>query len=176
MPMNLEQKKEIVCELNTLAKRTFCVVAADYCSLDVDKITDLRSRGRAKNVTTRVYRNTLARRAFADTSFECLSESLTGQLMLFFATEEPGAAAKLVQEFSKEYKELEVKALAMDGVLLGPDQLKAVASLPTRDEALATVARLSLAPVTQLVRTINEPAAQLARVLAAVRDKKQNES
>ncbi len=176
MPMNLEQKRAVVSQLTELAAESTCVVAADYCHLSVSDITALRKQAREKNVSARVYRNTLAKRAFSDTQFACISESLSGQLMLFFAKEEPGAAAKLVETFSKDNDNLNVKALAMDGVLLGPDQLKAVASLPTRNEALAKVAQLSLAPVTKFVRTLNEPVAQLARVIAAIRDKKQNES
>jgi len=92
---------------------------------------------------------------------------------LFFAEEEPGAPARLLRDFVKEHDKLEVKALALDGKLLGPDQLKAVASLPSRDEALAQLLSVMKAPITKFVRTVNEPVAQFARVMGAIRDQKQ---
>nr|MCH9644530.1 50S ribosomal protein L10 [Gammaproteobacteria bacterium] len=120
-----------------------------------------------------VYRNTLARRAVEGTHMACLIESLVGPIVLFFAHEEPGAAARLIRDFVKSHENLEVRALALDGQLLGPDQLKAVASLPSRDEAIAQLMSVMQAPVTKFVRTLKEPVAQTVRVIAAVRDQKE---
>nr|MCH9744139.1 50S ribosomal protein L10 [Gammaproteobacteria bacterium] len=85
----------------------------------------------------------------------------------------PGAAARLIRDFVKSHENLEVRALALDGQLLGPDQLKAVASLPSRDEAIAQLMSVMQAPVTKFVRTLKEPVAQTVRVIAAVRDQKE---
>jgi large subunit ribosomal protein L10 len=94
-------------------------------------------------------------------------------MVLFLSKDEPGAAARLLVEYTKKFERLEVKALALDGQLLGPAQLQAVASLPSRHEALSQLAAVLLAPVTKLVRTVNEPVAQFVRVMGQIRDQKQ---
>lgn len=172
MSLNLEDKKAIVAELTQLASTSLSCVAADYRGLTVSQLTALRADARKAGVAMRVYRNTLARRAVKETSFACLNDALVGPLVLLFAREEPGAAAKLVRDFIKDNEKLEVRALALDGRLLGPDQLKAVASLPSRDEAIAQLMSVMKAPITKFVRTVKEPYAQVVRVMAAVRDQK----
>lgn len=173
MALNLEQKKSIVDELAEVAKASISVVAADYRGLTVSEMTELRSVARDKGVKMRVYRNTLARRALKGTDFECLREALVGPMVLLFAQDEPGAAARLLRDFQKKSDQLEVKALALDGRTMGADQLEAVASLPSRDEALASLAAVLQAPVAKFVRTLNEPVAQAVRVMGQVRDQKQ---
>jgi large subunit ribosomal protein L10 len=121
----------------------------------------------------RVYRNTLARRAVEGTQFACMVEALTGPLVLFFSLEEPSAAARLIRDFIKSNQKLEVKALAIDGELLAADQLKSMADLPSRDEAIALLMSVMQAPTTKFVRTLNEPVAQFARVMGQIRDQKQ---
>ena len=171
--LRLEDKQAIVAELNQVASSAVSAIAADYRGLTVTDMTALRKEARDKGVFMRVYRNTLARRAVKGTSLACLNDALTGPIVLFFAQEEPGIAARLVRDFIKQNENLEVKALAIDGQLLGPDQLKAVASLPSRDEAIARLMSVMQAPVTKFVRTLNEPVAQFARVMGQIRDQKQ---
>lgn len=171
MPLNLEDKKAIVGELSSIAGGALSVVAADYRGLTVESMNELRKNARALNVKVGVYRNTLARRALKDTEFECLSEVLVGPIVLAFSQDDPGAAARLIKDF-KAAEQVEVRGIALSGKLLGGEQLKAVASLPTRDEALAQLLSVMKAPVTKLVRTLNEPTAQAVRAFAAVADKK----
>ncbi len=173
MALNLEQKKAIVGELSEAVKTAVSAAAADYRGLTVTEMTELRSEARKRGVKTRVYRNTLARRALAETEFACLRDTLVGPIVLFFAQDEPGAAARLLVDFTKKFERLKVKGLALDGKLLGADQLTAVASMPSRHEALAQLAAVMLAPVTKFVRTVNEPVAQFARVMGQIRDQKQ---
>lgn len=172
MTLALAQKEQIVRDLTELANQSISAVAADYRGMTVSDMTELRSLARDKGVKMRVYRNTLARRALAGTDFECLREALVGPVILFFAQDEPGAAARILQDFSKKSEKIEVKALALDGIMLPPEQLKSVASLPTLNEARASLAAVLLAPVTQFVRTLNEPAAQVVRVIKQVGDNK----
>lgn len=173
MTLNLEQKKAIVAELSEVAKNAISAAVADYRGLTVSEMTELRVSARQQGVKLRVYRNTLARRALDETDFACLREVLTGPTVLLFSQDEPGAAARLLSDFVKKYENLEVRALALDGQLLGPDQLKSVASLPSRTEALTQLAAVIQAPVTKMVRTFNEPVAQLVRVMGQIRDQKQ---
>nr|MCH9644511.1 50S ribosomal protein L10 [Gammaproteobacteria bacterium] len=99
MVLKLEDKKAIVAELTELATNAISAVAADYRGLTVSELTELRSNARKAKVTMRVYRNTLARRAVEGTHMACLIESLVGPIVLFFAHEEPGAAARLIRDF-----------------------------------------------------------------------------
>lgn len=172
MTLRLEDKKAIVADLHAVASGAISAIVADYRGLTVSDMTTLHKTARENKVHMRIYRNTLARRAVQETEFACLVEVLTGPTVLFFSQEEPGAAARLVSDFVKEKDQLEVKALAMDGQLLGPDQLKAVASLPSRDEAIALLMSVMKAPVTKFVRTVNEPVAQFVRVMGQIRDQK----
>ncbi|AKQ33926.1 50S ribosomal protein L10 [Candidatus Coxiella mudrowiae] len=172
MALNLEQKKAIVAELSDIAQQAISVVVADYRGLTVSEMSELRKTARNAGVTMRVYRNTLARRAFKETPYACLDKVLTGPIVLFFSQQEPGAAARLIEKFIKEHEQLEVKALAFGAELLSADKLKAVAQLPSREEALSQSAAVLLAPVTKFLRALNEPVAQVVRVVAAIQDQK----
>ncbi|MBT8506244.1 50S ribosomal protein L10 [Coxiella-like endosymbiont of Rhipicephalus sanguineus] len=172
MALNLEQKKAIVAELLDIAQQAISVVVADYRGLTVSEMSELRKTARNAGVTMRVYRNTLARRAFKETPYACLDKILTGPIVLFFSQQEPGAAARLIEKFIKEHEQLEVKALAFGAELLSADKLKAVAQLPSREEALSQLVAVLLAPVTKFLRTLNEPVTQVVRVVAAIQDQK----
>ena len=101
MALNLEQKKAIVSEVNTIADGAISALIANYRGLNVEEMTQLRSNARKQGVYLRVVRNTLAKIALKDTQFDCLRDELTGPLMLAFAQTEPGAAAKLFKDFIK---------------------------------------------------------------------------
>lgn len=173
MALKIKDKKAIVTELTEVANTAVSAIAADYRGLTVSEMTELRKNARSNGVLMRVYRNTLARRAIEGTPFACLHEVLVGPMVLLFSPEEPGTAARLLRDFIKEHETLEVKALVLSGELLEADQLKAVASLPSREEALAQLAAVFQAPVTKFVRTLNEPVAQAVRVMGRVRDERQ---
>jgi large subunit ribosomal protein L10 len=121
-----------------------------------------------------VIRKTLARRAVAGTEFECISDALVGPSIFGFSMEDPGAAARLFKDFAKENAKFEVKVLAVGGKALDASQIDALATLPTRDQALGLLMSVMLAPVTKLVRTFNEVPTKVTRVVAAVRDQKKD--
>jgi len=171
--LTLEQKQSIVAEVNAVAVKAQAAIAAEYAGLSVAQMTDLRSRARKAGVYVRVVKNTLARRAVTGTAFECMVEKLAGPLVLVFSTDDPGAGARILRDFMKENQKLVPVAIGIGGQLRGPQDLLAVASLPTLDQARAGLLGLLQAPASQLVRTLAEPAAQLVRVLAAQRDKQQ---
>lgn len=171
MALNLNDKKAIVADLREVANMSLAAVAVDYRGISVSVMNALRKNARNNGVKAGVYRNTLARIALKDTEFACLSDVLTGPILLVFAQNDPGAAARILRDFEFADK-LTVRGLALSGQLLPASQLKAVASLPTREEALAQLLSVMKAPITKFVRTVNEPAAQTARVFAAIADKK----
>lgn len=173
MVLKLEDKKTIVNEVSGVAKQALSLVAAEYSGLTVGQITDLRKSARNAGVYMRVVRNTLARRALEGTQFACIQDKLVGPLLLAFSHEDPGAAARLIKEFVKTNDKLKVKALAIDSQLLPPEGLNQLASLPTRDEAIAQLMSVMKAPITKFVRTLAEPHAKFVRTVAAVRDQKQ---
>lgn len=176
MALNIEDKKAIVAEVANVASTALSAIAAEYRGLTVKQMTELRARARASGVYLKIARNKLMRRALEGTEFACMQDSLVGPLLLAFSKEDPGAAARLFRDFVKTAEALQVKSLAISGQLLGPEQLGAMADLPTREQALATLCRVMKAPVEQFVRTLAEPAAQFVRVVAAVGDQKQQQN
>lgn len=171
--LNLETKKHIVAEVAEVAATALSVIAAEYRGLTVTEMTELRVKARANGVCLRVVRNTLARRAMADTSFACMGDALVGPLVLAFSREDPGAAARLLKAFSKDHEKLVIKALSIDGKVLPGRDIDALASLPTRQEALGILVRLMQAPITQFVRTVVAPHTKFVRTLVAYKDQKQ---
>jgi large subunit ribosomal protein L10 len=170
--LSLTAKKAVVQEVTEVASKAVSAVVADYRGLTVNQMTQLRAKARQSRVYLRVVPNTLTRRAFEKTEFACLSDSLVGPLFVALSLDSPGDAARLVKEFSKTFDRLEVKALAVGGKTYGKEHLDAVASLPTRDEALAKLLYVMKAPIEKLARTLAEPQAKLVRVLAAIKEQK----
>lgn len=174
MALGLEDKKAIVAEVNEVATGALSVVIADSRGVAVSDMTDLRKQARENNVVLRVVRNTLAKRAVEGTEFECTQEVLVGPSLLAFSMEDPGAAARIFKDFAKANDQFEVKALAVSGQLMNADQIDVLAKLPTRDQALASLMSVMIAPVTKLARTMNEVPTKVTRAVAAVRDQKQD--
>ncbi len=173
MPLNLDDKKAIVAEVNETAAQALSLVVADARGVDVNDMNALRTKARAENVQLRVIRNTLAKRAFAETDYACVEDVLVGPSLFAFSMEDPGAAARLFKDFAKGNDSFEVKALSVSGQLLGKDQIDVLANLPTLEQALGMLASVTLAPVTKLVRTLNEVPTKVTRVVAAVKTQKE---
>lgn len=173
MAIRLEDKKQIVSEVNEAANSALSAVLADYRGVTVSDLTLLRKNARQNGVYLRVVRNTLLKRAVEGTNYECINSALTGPTILAFSMEDPGAAARVLKDFAKANDKFEVKALSIGGKLLGADQIDALANLPTYDQAVSMLMSVMLAPVTKLVRTFNEVPTKVTRAVAAVRDQKQ---
>lgn len=173
MAIRLEDKKQIVSEVNQAASSALSAVLADYHGVSVSELTNLRKSARENNVYLRVVRNTLLKKAVAETEFECIQEVLVGPTILAFSQEDPGAAARVLKDFAKEHKAFEIKALSVGGKLLDASQIDVLATLPTHDQALSMLMSVMLAPVTKLARTFIEVPTKATRAVAAVRDQKQ---
>jgi large subunit ribosomal protein L10 len=100
-------------------------------------------------------------------------DGLSGQLVLAFSQEDPGAAARVIKDFAKDNDQLVVKMVSIGGNLLEPGDIATLASLPTYDQAVSLTMAIMKAPIEKFVRTLNEPHAKLVRTIAAVRDQKQ---
>lgn len=173
MAIGLEDKKAIVAEVSETAAEALSLVIADSRGCTVDQMTGLRKTAREANVSLRVVRNTLAKRAVEGTEFECAKDAFVGPSLLAFSMEDPGAAARIFKDFAKEVEAFEVRALAVGGKLLGAEQLDVLAKLPTREQALSQLMSVMQAPVAKLVRTMNEVPGKLVRTVAAIRDQKE---
>ncbi|MBS0350489.1 MAG: 50S ribosomal protein L10 [Proteobacteria bacterium] len=170
--MKIDGKKAIVEELSEVAARSGSLFAAHYRGLKVSELTKLRTNARKVKASVKVYRNTLARKALAGTHFQSIQDSLVGPTILVFTKDEPAATARLLRDFAKDHNNFVVQALVLEGRLMAADQIKAVASMPSREEALAQLMSVMKAPVVQLARTMTETYGQFVRVLSAVADKK----
>jgi large subunit ribosomal protein L10 len=171
--LSLADKKQVVSEVATVAQSAHSAVAAEYRGLTVEEMTALRVKAREGGVYLRVVKNTLARRAFEGTEFECMNDQLVGPLVLALSQEDPGSAARVVKDFAKEHEKLVVKVLAVGGEALAASEIDRLASLPTRDQAISMLMAVMKAPLDKFARTVNEVPGKLVRTVAAVRDAKQ---
>jgi large subunit ribosomal protein L10 len=173
VPLNFEQKKAVVAEVAEVASSAYSAVAAEYRGLTVGEMTELRAKARESGVYLRVIKNTLARRAVEGTEFECMQEGLTGPLVLAFSQEDPGSAARVIKDFSKDHDKLVVKLVSIGGKMLDASELETLAKMPTYDQAISLLMAVMKAPVEKLARTINEVPGKLVRTVAAIRDAKE---
>lgn len=176
MALNLEDKKTIVAEVNETASNALSLVIGDARGVGVGDITLLRKQAREANVQLRIVKNSLAKRAFEGTEFECVETLLVGPSLFGFSMEDPGAAARLFKDFAGDQDNFEVKGLAISGQMLAAEQLDRLANLPTREQALSMLVGVMIAPVTKLVRTFNEVPTKVTRAVAGVRDQKQEQA
>ena len=169
MSLNLEQKQAMVKEIAAKLATAQAVIVAENRGLNVGAVTNLRNKARQSGLYLRVLKNTLVRRAVKGTPFEGLSGELSGPLMYGIA-QDPVAGAKVLAEFAKEHEQLVVRAGALPNALMSAEDVKALATMPSREELLAKLLGTMQAPMAKLVRTMNEVPGKFARTLAAVRD------
>ena len=167
MALRLEDKKKFVKEVGAVAGDSITAVAAEYRGLSVKEMTELRREARNAGVYLRVVKNTLARRAVEGTDFECMKDMLKGPILLAFAKDDPGAAARVIKNFAKEHDALKAVSLSAGGQLMPATDLSKLADLPTLDQARAILLGVLIEPMSKLVRTLAEPPAMLARTLSA---------
>ncbi len=173
MAIGLEDKKAIVAEVNEVAGGALSAVLADYHGVDANDMTELRAKARSEGVYLRIVRNTLARKAVEGTEFECMQEAFVGPTILAFSLEDPGAAARVINDFSKDNEKMVVKLVSIGGKLLEPGEISTLAKLPTYDQAISLLMAVMKAPVEKLARTLNEVPGKLVRTAAAIKDAKE---
>jgi len=165
MALKIEDKKAVVDEVSAIIAEAGSMVAAEYRGLTVEQLTVLRSKAREANVSIRVVKNTLVRRAVSGTKFEDMAETFVGPLIFAFSGEELGNAARVFKDFSKDNEALVVKSLSIGEGVMDASNLATIAALPTYDEALS-----------KLLYVMKEPVAKVARGLVAVKDQKEAEA
>ena len=172
MSLNLDSKKEVVAEISARLANAQTVVLAEFRGLPVQAITVLRARARSNGVYLRVLKNTLARRAVQGTPFEKLADQMAGPLA-YGISDDPVSAAKVLAAYAKGNDKLVIKGGAMRNQLMTAKEVGQLATMPSREELLATLMGTMQAPVAKFVQTLNEIPTKFVRALAAVRDQKE---
>ena len=174
MGLNLDEKKAVVAEVSAEVAKAQGIVVAEYRGLEVGNMTELRAKARKAGVYLRVLKNTLARRAVAGTPFEKLAEQMVGPLV-YGISPDPVATAKVLNDFAKANEKLVIKAGAMPNAVISAKEVKALASMPSREQLIAQLLGTMQAPVAKFARTLNEIPARFVRTVAAVRDAKEKQ-
>ena len=172
MGLNLEQKQAVVTEVSGELAKAQAVILAEYRSLPVGEMTALRKKARSSGIYLRVLKNTLVRRAVAETPFKGLAEKMVGPLA-YGISSDPVAVAKVLQEFAKDHDKFVIRAGAMPNVMMTPKEVAELARMPGRLELLAMLLGTMQAPIAKFVRTLNEVPGKFVRTVAAVRDEKE---
>ncbi|MEO0446834.1 MAG: 50S ribosomal protein L10 [Verrucomicrobiota bacterium] len=165
-------KQIIVDELFKCLDDSPFMIVTEYTGITVDQFTELRKRLRDAGSRCQVAKNSLVKKALHQMEApDEIGQDLKGQTAIVTGEADICAAAKVLKDFAKEFEKPEVKSGVLDGKYLDPEQIKAMADLPSREVLLAQLLGVLNAPGSKLVRTINEPAAALARLLQAKADK-----
>lgn len=174
MGLSLEQKQGIVAEVSTQLAGAQSVVIAEYRSLSVADMTALRRKARGAGVYLRVVKNTLARRAVAETPFRGLAEQMSGPLAYGISTD-PVAAARVLSEYAKGNDKLVIKGGAMANQVMSAQEVNRLASMPSREQLLAQLMGTMRAPVAKFVQTLNEVPGKFVRTLAALHEQREKQ-
>jgi large subunit ribosomal protein L10 len=160
LSLNRSEKEAVISEVTGLAAKAQTLVIAEYRGITVADMTKLRTIARSNGVALSVLKNTLARRAVAGSSFEVVSDQMTGPLIYGFS-EDAVAAAKVVADFAKTNDKLVIRAGAFAGKALDVNGVKQLASIPSKEVLLA-----------QLLGLMQSPISRIARVMAALAEQK----
>jgi large subunit ribosomal protein L10 len=171
LSLNLDEKKAIVAEVSAHVASAQAIIMAEYRGMEVGQMTQLRAKAREAGIYFRVVKNSLVRRAVKDTPYAELADHMVGPLA-YGISSDPIAAAKVLHEFSRDNEKLVIKVGAMGGKIMFLEDVRALATLPSREELLSKLLGTMQAPMAKFVRTLNEVPSKFVRGLAAVRDSK----
>lgn len=171
--MNLEEKKQFIQEVRERLEKSCVVILTDYKGLDVEAMTELRSKLREAQIEYQVIKNTMLRLASDGTDVEGIRDSFVGPSAIALSYEDPVAPAKILTEFAKSNAKLEIKAGVMNGKVLDLAAIKALSDLPSREQLLATVLSAMNAVPTSLVTALSDVPRRMVNVLQAIKDQKE---
>ena len=162
----VELKQPIVAEISEVIKDAQSVVLVDYRGLTVEEDTALRKQLREAGINYKVYKNTLMNFAFKGTDFEALAPYLNGPSAIAVSTEDATAPARIIAEFAKKAKNLEIKAGVVEGDLYDAKGMQAIASIPSRDVLISKLLGSLQSPITNFARVIKQIAEKDGEVAA----------
>jgi large subunit ribosomal protein L10 len=170
--MPTAQKESIVEEIKERLTAAAGIIMADYRGLTVKEMQELRSKVRGSGADLKIYKNRLTQIALRELAMPALDDYLEGPTMIVFVPEDPVAPAKALQEFAKAHQALEMKGGLVQNQIVDAASVKAIASLPSREELVAKIMGLLVSPVRGFMGMANAPAAAFARVLSAVAEQR----
>ena len=168
--MDRAQKEAVVGELNQIFTDSGVVVVSHYAGITVAEMQDLRARMRAAGGQVRVAKNRLAKIALEGTPSESLGEYMSGMTVLAYS-EDPVAAAKVVEDYAKDNEKLEILGGVMGGNALDRAGVTRVSKMPSREELLASIAACIGAPASNIAGAIGAPASNIALIVSTIEEK-----
>ena len=174
--MNSQEKIQAVETLNARFSESIAAFVVNYKGCSCEQLTSLRKELQPSGAKFAVVKNTLAKRAITDTPAESLDEVFVGPTAVVWSKEDPVTPAKVLSKFSEEQESFEIKAGVVEGSLVDTKGIEALASMPSKEELYAKLLSLINAPATRLLQTINAPSTELVRLLAAWKQKLEDES
>ncbi|HSU80033.1 MAG TPA: 50S ribosomal protein L10 [Candidatus Angelobacter sp.] len=156
----IDQKKQVVQEISEKLRNSATTIVVDYRGLDVSEVTELRKQLREAGVEFKVYKNTMVRRATAETDLTGIDEFLTGPTAVAFSPEDVIAPAKVLYKFAKDHKDLEIKTGIIEGSVATVDQINALAELPSREGLLSMLLSVLQAPIRNIALAVKAVAEQ----------------
>lgn len=170
---NFEAKKVVVQEITEKIKNSKSVVFVTYNKLSVKEVSELRNKCRNANCEYKVYKNTLVRKAFNDLGFNYFDEDLNGPTAVTFGNDETSAAKVMVEAAKDLDEKIVLKSAFVDNAYMDKAGVKALASMPSREELIAKMLGSINAPATNLAGVLNNVVSGLVRALNAVAQQKQ---
>ena len=171
--MNIEEKKQFVEALHQRLEKCKVLILTDFKGLNVETMTELRRKLREAKVEYQVIKNTMLRRASEGTGFEKIKDAFKGTSAVALSYEDPVAPAKVLTEFAKKNEKLQIRVGVMQGKVLDLSQIKALASLPSREQLLAHVLSTMMAVPTSLVTALSDVPRRMINVLQALKEQKE---
>lgn len=171
--MKIESKKQVVQQLHDRFGKSKVVILTDYKGLDVSTLTELRRLLRDANVEYEVVKNTMLRLASDGTDVALIRDAFKGPSAVAISYDDPVAPAKILTDFAKSHDKLEVKVGVLNGSVMDATSIRALASLPSREQLLAQVLSAMIAVPTSLVRALNDVPVRMLNVLNAIKDQKE---
>jgi len=172
MPLNLDQKKDLVKEVSEILMNADTILTADYRGLTSNQLNDFRKIARTPGIYIKVVKNNMLKMALKDSDFSSIGEKIVGPQILATANDNPGEFAKLVKKFIDDNENIELKSLAYKGKELDLKEIKKLASLPTYEEAISRLMSVMQAPIQKLMATMTAVPTKMVRTLNAVKESK----
>ena len=172
--MATPEKEAAVAELKESIKNSTVAIMSQYKGITADQVTVLRAKMRGENVTYKVYKNTLAKRALNELELSDAIQYFDGPIAWAFS-DDPVAPAKILKDFSQEAKVINMLGGILDGEVVDASKLQKLADLPSRDQLIAQVVGTIAAPLRNLVGTLNAVPRNMVQVIAAIQKKKEEE-
>ncbi len=172
MGKSLAQKQDVVADLKAQLEGTQMIMAIDFTGLSVAEITKLRRQLRPTGAVCKVTKNTLMRKAVADVpQWQAIETFLKGSTVCLFVKDDIGGALKAYQGFVKETKKTELRGGVLEGRALTPDEVKAIADLPSKEVLMAQVAGALNSLATKIAFGVKEVPQSLSRAIKAIHER-----